>query len=121
MANNEELRALDVAELAEKFRAHQLSPVDVTDAYLARIAATEPRLHAYITVTAEFARGRAQCRSGNYGRQMAGAFPRVPIGITPDKAPLSFQIIGRPFDEIGILRVADAYERARGPLPPPNF
>jgi len=45
----------------------------------------------------------------------------VPIGITADKAPLSFQIIGRPFDEIGILRVADAYERARGPLPPPNF
>jgi aspartyl-tRNA(Asn)/glutamyl-tRNA(Gln) amidotransferase subunit A len=45
----------------------------------------------------------------------------VPIGITAEKAPLSFQVIGRPFDEIGILRVADAYERARGPLPPPNF
>jgi aspartyl-tRNA(Asn)/glutamyl-tRNA(Gln) amidotransferase subunit A len=45
----------------------------------------------------------------------------VPIGITAERAPLSFQIIGRPFDEIGILRVADAYERARGPLPPPDF
>jgi aspartyl-tRNA(Asn)/glutamyl-tRNA(Gln) amidotransferase subunit A len=45
----------------------------------------------------------------------------VPIGITAEKAPLSFQLIGRPFDEAGILRVADAYERARGPLPPPNF
>jgi aspartyl-tRNA(Asn)/glutamyl-tRNA(Gln) amidotransferase subunit A len=45
----------------------------------------------------------------------------LPIGITAEKAPLSFQIIGRPFDEIGILRVADAYERARGPLPPANF
>jgi aspartyl-tRNA(Asn)/glutamyl-tRNA(Gln) amidotransferase subunit A len=45
----------------------------------------------------------------------------VPIGLTAEKAPLSFQIIGRPFDEIGILRVADAYERARGPLPLPNF
>ena len=45
----------------------------------------------------------------------------VPIGISAEKAPLSFQLIGRPFDEAGILRVADAYERARGPLPPPNF
>jgi aspartyl-tRNA(Asn)/glutamyl-tRNA(Gln) amidotransferase subunit A len=45
----------------------------------------------------------------------------VPIGLAAAKAPLSFQIIGRPFDEFGILRVADAYERARGPLPPPNF
>jgi aspartyl-tRNA(Asn)/glutamyl-tRNA(Gln) amidotransferase subunit A len=45
----------------------------------------------------------------------------VPIGITSGKAPLSFQIIGKPFDEAGILRVADAYERARGPLSPPNF
>jgi aspartyl-tRNA(Asn)/glutamyl-tRNA(Gln) amidotransferase subunit A len=45
----------------------------------------------------------------------------VPIGISGDKAPLSFQIIGRPFDESGILRVADAYERARGPLPPPEL
>jgi aspartyl-tRNA(Asn)/glutamyl-tRNA(Gln) amidotransferase subunit A len=45
----------------------------------------------------------------------------VPIAITADKAPLSLQIIGKPFDELGILRVADAYERARGPLPTPGF
>jgi Asp-tRNA(Asn)/Glu-tRNA(Gln) amidotransferase A subunit family amidase len=31
------------------------------------------------------------------------------------------QIVGRPFDEPMVIRVADAYERARGPLPPPNF
>jgi aspartyl-tRNA(Asn)/glutamyl-tRNA(Gln) amidotransferase subunit A len=45
----------------------------------------------------------------------------VPIGITAAQAPLSFQLVGRPFDEVGILRVADAYEQARGPLPLPNF
>jgi Asp-tRNA(Asn)/Glu-tRNA(Gln) amidotransferase A subunit family amidase len=31
------------------------------------------------------------------------------------------QIVGRPFDEMAILRVADAYERARGPMPPASF
>jgi aspartyl-tRNA(Asn)/glutamyl-tRNA(Gln) amidotransferase subunit A len=46
----------------------------------------------------------------------------LPIGITAERAPLlSIQIIGRPFDEVGVLRVADAYERARGPLPAPNL
>jgi aspartyl-tRNA(Asn)/glutamyl-tRNA(Gln) amidotransferase subunit A len=45
----------------------------------------------------------------------------VPIGITQDNAPLSMQIVGRPFDEMAILRVADAYERARGPMPPASF
>jgi aspartyl-tRNA(Asn)/glutamyl-tRNA(Gln) amidotransferase subunit A len=45
----------------------------------------------------------------------------VPIGITPDSAPLSLQIVGRPFDEMGVIRVGEAYERARGPLRPPNF
>jgi aspartyl-tRNA(Asn)/glutamyl-tRNA(Gln) amidotransferase subunit A len=45
----------------------------------------------------------------------------VPTGITSGNAPLSMQIVGRPFDEPMVIRVADAYERARGPLPPPSF
>jgi aspartyl-tRNA(Asn)/glutamyl-tRNA(Gln) amidotransferase subunit A len=45
----------------------------------------------------------------------------VPTGITPGNAPLSMQIVGKPFDEPMVIRVADAYERARGPLPPPTF
>ena len=34
------------------------------------------------------------------------------IGFTPDGLPLAMQIIGRPFEEETILRVARAYERA---------
>jgi aspartyl-tRNA(Asn)/glutamyl-tRNA(Gln) amidotransferase subunit A len=45
----------------------------------------------------------------------------IPTGIGPDRAPLAMQIVGRPFDEVSVLRVADAYERARGALPPPDF
>jgi len=35
---------------------------------------------------------------------------------------MAIQIVGRPFDESSVLRVADAFERARGALkPPPEF
>jgi len=36
----------------------------------------------------------------------------VPCGFTRDGLPLSIQIVGRPFDEATVLRVARAYERA---------
>src|SRR5581483_10967500 len=35
----------------------------------------------------------------------------VPCGFTDSGLPLSFQVLGRPFDEATILRVARAYER----------
>jgi len=34
------------------------------------------------------------------------------IGFTEHDLPLSMQVVGRPFDEANVLRVADAYERA---------
>jgi aspartyl-tRNA(Asn)/glutamyl-tRNA(Gln) amidotransferase subunit A len=41
----------------------------------------------------------------------------LPIGLSSEGLPLSMQIIGRPFDEVGVFQVAAAYEDARGPLP----
>ncbi len=35
-----------------------------------------------------------------------------PIGLTPEGLPLAMQIIGRPFDDATVLRVAHAYEQA---------
>jgi len=46
----------------------------------------------------------------------------MPTEIGADGAPLAIQFVGRPFDESSVLRVADAYERARGALrAPPEF
>ncbi|MFZ1120062.1 MAG: amidase family protein, partial [Candidatus Binataceae bacterium] len=45
----------------------------------------------------------------------------IPLGLSNDGLPLSMQIAGRPFDESTVLQVADAYERARGPLPLPKL
>jgi aspartyl-tRNA(Asn)/glutamyl-tRNA(Gln) amidotransferase subunit A len=35
----------------------------------------------------------------------------VPCGLSSEKLPIGLQIIGKPFDEATVLRVADAYER----------
>lgn len=45
----------------------------------------------------------------------------VPVGLTPGGLPLGMQVAGKPFDEAGIIRVASAFEHARGPIPPPRL
>ena len=54
------LHYLTIARAAELVRSRKLSPVELTRAHLARIEALEPRLHAYITVTAEGALAQAR-------------------------------------------------------------
>lgn len=53
----------------EALRGGQVSAVDLAEAYLARIEAVEPRLHAFVTVTAD--RARAQARAAD-ARRAAG-------------------------------------------------
>ncbi len=82
MGKADEILSLDVVGLAAKLRERELSPVEVTDAYLDRIAATEKRLCAYITVTAELARASAlaaerEIAAGNW----RGIFHGVPIAL----------------------------------------
>ena len=48
--SQEELALLTIGRLAELIRTREVSPVDVTQAVLARIARLEDRLQAYITV-----------------------------------------------------------------------
>jgi len=82
MSNPAELLSFDVATLAENFRRKMLSPVEVTDAYLAQIERLEPKLRCYITVTADLARASAkqaetEIASGNW----RGPFHGIPVGL----------------------------------------
>jgi Asp-tRNA(Asn)/Glu-tRNA(Gln) amidotransferase A subunit family amidase len=36
----------------------------------------------------------------------------VPCGLTSSDLPAGLQLVGRPFDEVTVLRIARAYERA---------
>ncbi|WAL93348.1 amidase [Streptomyces sp. Je 1-369] len=51
---------LTLAAAAEEIRTRRLSPVELVDSVLDRIARTEPALQAYVTVTAERARDAAR-------------------------------------------------------------
>jgi len=43
----------------------------------------------------------------------------IPTSLSPEGLPIAMQIVGRPFGEQEIIRLAAAYERARGALAPP--
>jgi aspartyl-tRNA(Asn)/glutamyl-tRNA(Gln) amidotransferase subunit A len=82
MAKSEDLLHFDVAALGQKLRGREISPVELTDAYLERIRATEPKLHAYITVTEETARAAArEAESEITAGRWRGPFHGVPIAL----------------------------------------
>ena len=58
--NRNEIPFLSATELAELLRSRQVSPVEATEAYLARIEQVDPALNSYITVTTEQARAEAR-------------------------------------------------------------
>ena len=51
--------SLTVHELGERFRRRELTPSEVTDAYLARIGALDREVKAFLTITADEARRQA--------------------------------------------------------------
>ena len=82
MAKSTELLALDVAALAPKLRAREISPVELTEAYLGRIGELDGKLRAYITVTAEVARAAAKAAETEImAGKWRGPFHGVPVAI----------------------------------------
>jgi len=76
------LHELSIAEAAARLRRGEVSAVDLTRAALARIAATDPALHSFITVTEEAALAAASdadthLRAGTAPSQLTG----VPVAV----------------------------------------
>jgi aspartyl-tRNA(Asn)/glutamyl-tRNA(Gln) amidotransferase subunit A len=77
-----DLTELTVSEASTLIRARTISPVDLTRAYLARIEEYEPRVNAYVTVTAYLAleqarRLEAELDSGRWRGPLHG----IPIAL----------------------------------------
>lgn len=68
MNANDALDYITVADAARRIEAGDLSPVDLTEAKLARIAALDPQITAFITVTAERAMQQARAAEGEIAR-----------------------------------------------------
>ncbi|MEJ5990443.1 amidase [Ramlibacter sp. PS3R-8] len=77
-----DLTQLPVHQLSHQLVARKLSPVELTEAFLTRIAAREPKLHAFVEVYAEEARmaaraAEAAIRSGH----SVGPLHGIPIAL----------------------------------------
>jgi Asp-tRNA(Asn)/Glu-tRNA(Gln) amidotransferase A subunit family amidase len=79
---HDELCFLSALELGAAYRARSLTPSEVTEAVLRQIEGVNPRVNAFVTVTADLAREMAReadCRFAE-GR-VAGPLDGVPVGI----------------------------------------
>lgn len=74
-----DLTDLTIAEAAARIQTRDLSPVELTEAYLARIDRLNPLLNAYVTVTAE--RARADARAAE--QEIAAGTYRGPLHGVP--------------------------------------
>src|SRR5258708_9429866 len=78
----EELLDFDVATLSGKIQAREISPVELTEAYLARIERTDASIRAYITVTDAVARKAAKKAETEIAAgKWRGPFHGVPIAL----------------------------------------
>src|ERR1700687_4709150 len=78
----QELLSFDVATLSSKLRAREISPVELTEAYLSRIEQTDGSLRAYITVTDTLARKAAKKAEAEIAAgKWQGPFHGVPIAL----------------------------------------
>ena len=80
--NKPDIPFLSASELSGLIRTGEVSPVEATEAYLARIEAVDSQLNSYITVTAEAALAAAQEaeRQISDGRYL-GPMHGIPVGV----------------------------------------
>ena len=77
-----ELHTLTIAGAAKLIETKQLSPVELLDAFSARIDAVNPRLDAFITRTAEMATEQARAAEAEIARgRYRGTLHGIPFGL----------------------------------------
>jgi aspartyl-tRNA(Asn)/glutamyl-tRNA(Gln) amidotransferase subunit A len=76
-----ELTDLTIAEAQQRLRARAISAVELTRAALARLEATEPALHAFITPTPALALEQAAAADARLARGDASALCGIPLAI----------------------------------------
>jgi aspartyl-tRNA(Asn)/glutamyl-tRNA(Gln) amidotransferase subunit A len=75
------LADLSASELRARYAARELSPVEVLDDVAQRIAAREPELNAFITLTLDDAHERAIEAERAYGRDGARPLEGIPLAV----------------------------------------
>src|SRR5215472_13008280 len=79
---NSDLHWLTIAEMARLIERRQLSPVELTDALIARIEALDPQLNAFLLPTPEKAREQAKAAEQEIAAgRYRGAVHGIPFGL----------------------------------------
>ena len=84
----DEIAYLSAVELRARYQRRELSPVEATEAILARIDRVNPRLNAIVTATQELAVRQAAAAEAAYATGSAGPLAGIPVSIkdlTPTK------------------------------------
>ncbi len=86
--NDTDLAFASIKEIGKLFRKRKVSPVELTKLMLARIEKLNPKLNAYLTVTAELALAQAQkaerelfAPRGRKGQRDRGPLHGVPLSL----------------------------------------
>src|SRR6202040_390988 len=86
--NDTDLAFASIEEIGKLFRKRKLSPVELTKLMLARIERLNPKLNAYLTVTAELALAQAKkaeaelfAPRGRKGHRDRGPLHGIPISL----------------------------------------
>jgi aspartyl-tRNA(Asn)/glutamyl-tRNA(Gln) amidotransferase subunit A len=75
------LHQLTLSEAREALMRGEITSVELTDALLARIAAVEPQVHAFLTIDAEGARSQAQSADARRAAGDPSPLLGLPLGI----------------------------------------
>ena len=79
---SEALDFITIAEAARRIAAHELSPLELLEAKLARIGAYDAQVNAFITLTADHARRQAAAAHAEIAAgRMRGALHGIPFGL----------------------------------------
>ena len=79
---SDDLTYLSITEAAERIRSRDLSPLELTEACLARIATVDGKLNAFITLTAEDALASAKTARDEIARgQYSGPLHGIPVAL----------------------------------------
>jgi aspartyl-tRNA(Asn)/glutamyl-tRNA(Gln) amidotransferase subunit A len=99
---NEDVLYLPVTRLSAEIRARRIAPVELTQAYLNRIEALEPKLNAFVTVTSELALEQAhQAESEIAAGKIRGPLHGIPYGAKDLLATLGIRTTwgAKPFED----------------------
>src|SRR5258705_13296388 len=83
---SEELFYATIRDIGSRLRRRAISPVELTRAHLERIEQLDPKLHAFVTVTADRALADATAAATALGR---GDISSPPLGIPPGHKHIS--------------------------------